>query len=110
MARKPQRLYPEVHLQPDKPLNEREWQRLVLKWARDLGWDVQTISFSPYSTRGILDAQLCRPPRYMQVEFKTDRGRLRPEQEKWIENLRACGIEVHVWRPRDEQLVLGWLR
>lgn len=35
------------------------------------------------------------------VELKADDGRLSPDQERVITSLRAAGLEVHVWRPRD---------
>jgi hypothetical protein len=40
------------------------------------------------------------------VEFKTDTGRLRPEQRVWLEHLADSGFEVAVWRPRDLDTVL----
>lgn len=40
------------------------------------------------------------------AELKTDKGRLSPAQQLWIERLRGAGAEVHVWRPRDAQEVV----
>lgn len=34
-------------------------------------------------------------------ELKTETGRLRPEQQGWIESLDAAGVDVAVWRPSD---------
>lgn len=34
-------------------------------------------------------------------ELKTQTGRLRPEQEAWIADLRMAGIDTAVWRPSD---------
>ena len=95
---------------PTAPISERDWQKRVTKWAKDLGWTVQTTYFSPYSSRGILDLSMCRPPRFILAELKTDRGKLRPEQREWIDLVGKCGIEVFVWKPSDEKQVLEILK
>jgi hypothetical protein len=93
------------------PLNpsEKDWQRAVVKWARKLGWLVQENKFSLYAKPGFPDLVLCRPPYILFAELKSNKGKLRPEQETWIENLQACGLRVYVWRPCDEKIVLGYL-
>lgn len=47
------------------------------------------------------DLTLARPPELLFAELKSARGRLSPAQHFWIELLRSCGQEVHVWRPED---------
>lgn len=34
-------------------------------------------------------------------ELKTETGRVRPEQDAWIEDLQSAGVDVDVWRPSD---------
>ena len=84
--------------------------RLIVASARLLGWRVA--HFRPawtqrgWRTAGSYDAQgwpdlvLVRE-RVVFAEVKTDRGRLRPEQEGWLGSLRHAGAEVYVWRPED---------
>ncbi|OMH30698.1 hypothetical protein BGP79_11810 [Tersicoccus sp. Bi-70] len=43
----------------------------------------------------------CRHPVGLFRELKTERGRLSDEQAVIIEQFRACGYDVGVWRPRD---------
>ena len=93
---------------PNNP-SERDWQRTVVKIARKHGWLIQENKFSLYAKPGFPDLVLCRPPDVIFAELKSNKGKLRPEQEDWIENLQACGMRVYVWRPSDEQLVTGYL-
>jgi len=65
---------------------------------------VQTIA------AGWPDLTLARPPELLFAELKAPRGRLSPAQERWIELLRACGQEVHVWRPADFDAIHGRLK
>ena len=48
------------------------------------------------------------------VECKSDTGKLSPEQENWIEWLRACGIRTFVWMPKMwpeiGEIVKAWQR
>jgi hypothetical protein len=82
-------------------LTEKEFQAQVLTLARWCGW----WAFHPFDSRrsapGWPDLALLRPPRVLFVELKSDRGRVTAEQEWVLEALRACGLEVCVWRPSD---------
>jgi hypothetical protein len=47
------------------------------------------------------DLVLVRPPELIVAELKSVAGRVQPHQKRWIAMLRACGVEVTVWRPSD---------
>jgi len=86
------------------PHTEREvdFQAAVLELARLTGW----LAYHPHDSRrsapGWPDVTLVKPPRLLIVELKTTRGRLRPEQARWLTALAQCpGAEVAVWRPGD---------
>ncbi len=103
---RPKRTY---QLDPTRPLSERDWQRIVSHWAREFGW-LEYHTLNSWGSRpGVPDLVLVRPPRLMFVELKSDKGKLKPQQEEWLENIRACGVEAWVWRPSDERVVLGQL-
>jgi len=54
------------------------------------------------SAKGFPDIVAVRPPRCLWLELKTERGRVSPEQDDWLERLRASGQEAYVIRlPRD---------
>lgn len=91
----------------DHELTEADWQSKVLYLAGLLRWQ----HFHPRVMRGSHggwpDLALWHPGRgeFLLAELKTETGRLRRDQERVIAELRSCGLEVHVWRPRDWRAV-----
>lgn len=81
--------------------SEKVWQDEVVKLAKLGGWAYQHQFDSRRSVAGWPDLVLVRPPELVIVELKTLKGRVRPEQQQWLDRLAACGVEVHVWRPTD---------
>lgn len=90
---------------PQKRMTEKEWQKRVLRYAVWGKWEWQHTFDSRFGPRGFPDLILIRPPELIAAELKTDRGSLSEAQVWWLEALHDCGIEQHVWKPRDEQLV-----
>jgi len=97
---------------------EEDFQQLVIDMARRNGWRCH---YTPdwvhrliradmrnrkrtrdWPDRGFPDLVLCRPPKVLIVENKSAVGKLEPQQREWIADLRACGLDVRVWKPRDE--------
>jgi hypothetical protein len=79
--------------------------------ARDFGWAVYHPYLSIRSQRGWPDLALCRPPRLILAELKSQTGAVRETQQRWLDMLRDCpGVEVHLWRPADLQRIAELLR
>ena len=109
----------------DERVTEKRFQSQVLAYAAMMGWSAwhdnatnaprrcsgcgQTRSL-PRNTAGLPDLVLIRRPRVVWAELKAERGRLRPAQKAWIEELRACGQAVYVWRPSSWEEVERVLR
>jgi hypothetical protein len=96
-------------------VTEDEWKSWVLDVARWHHWLVS--HFRPARTErgwrtplegnaGYPDVTLARGGVVLIRELKSDRGRLAPEQQAWLEALGPLG---GVWRPRDRDLVLATL-
>ena len=88
------------------PLSEKQWMAQVLEIAQTYGY----LSYHTYDSRrsagGFPDLVLVRPPRVLFCELKTEKGRLTDTQKMWLSELSECpGVEAHVWRPSDLQLV-----
>ncbi len=83
-------------------ITEADFLRQIRDLARITGWATFHPFLSRWSEGGWPDVALCRPPRLLLVELKSDSGKLSPDQERWAEMLRACpGVEYAVWRPSD---------
>jgi hypothetical protein len=56
---------------------------------------------------GLPDLILVKAPRVVFIEVKSERGRLSPEQDRWIDALDACwpGAECYVIFPRDRDRI-----
>lgn len=61
--------------------------------------------------KGFPDWAFARPPRFLVVELKSQKGRLTADQKMWGEILTACpGIEYYCWRPSDRDEILEVLK
>jgi hypothetical protein len=86
------------------------------EWIRDLcklfGWKMQFSWTSLHSPRGFPDLVLANPEqrRVIFAELKSEKGILRPEQQAWLDILKACGQEVYLWRPHDIEEIARILR
>jgi len=84
---------------------EAEWRKLVLGWAARGGWRFYFTWRSDHSPAGFPDLVLCKPPRLLIIELKRERRHPTPAQREWMADLRACGLQVEVWYPHDEERV-----
>jgi hypothetical protein len=51
--------------------------------------------------RGLPDLILCRGPRLIFAELKTETGRVKTEQAEALAALSRAGAETYLWRPSD---------
>lgn len=93
------------------PITEHKFLAQVIQLAKLYGWETYHPWLSVYSAAGWPDLALVRPPRLILVECKTEKGRVRTAQERWLSLLRQCpGIEVYLWRPSDLEQIADVLR
>jgi hypothetical protein len=99
-------------------IEEAEFQAQIVDLARLCGWRIHhtraartnrgwrtPITGDP----GFPDLVLCRGRRIVFAELKSATGRLSKDQQRWLVSLRACGIDVKVWRPCDMDEVIETL-
>lgn len=92
---------------------ERDLASYVAQLARLGGWLRYHTYDSRRSTHGFPDEVLAHPQRGLLLfrELKSADGKVRPEQEHWLETLVACAADAAVWRPSDldaiETLLVG---
>jgi hypothetical protein len=95
-------------------VTERQLQDAVIECARTLGWRVA--HFRPAMTakgwRTPVEADGAGFPDLFMVhwkngmapyaiELKSERGKVRPEQQDWLDALFRVGCYTAVWRPSD---------
>jgi len=68
-------------------------------------------SDSFHGMKGLPDYIAVRRGRLVFAELKNERGRLTPDQNEWLDELRRVpNLEVHVWRPADLEDIKEVLR
>lgn len=83
-------------------ITEAAFLRQLRDIARIYGWATYHPFLSKWSERGWPDLTLCRPPRLVLAELKTETGKTSEEQDRWLGMLGAVpGIETYLWRPSD---------
>lgn len=101
-------------------LKEADFQKRVVQYAQRRLWLVAHFPRAnpegrwrtavAADARGYPDLTMTRAERLVIAELKGEKGRLRPEQERWIERLQQVpGIEVYVWRPADWDEIVALL-
>lgn len=79
---------------------EKDFQGQVIMLAKLYGWLAYHTHDSRKSAAGWPDLGLCRPPRLILAECKTDTGTVGYYQRQWLTALEACpGVETYIWRP-----------
>jgi hypothetical protein len=92
-------------------ITERQWLRQLTDVAKTLGWRPYHTQFSKWSEAGWPDLALCKPPRLLLVELKSEHGDVTPAEHEWLTMLEQCpGIDVYLWRPSDIDLAVKVLR
>jgi hypothetical protein len=90
--------------------SERHFQDRVKRLAHLCGWVAWHTRDSMGTRAGEPDLRMCRPPRYLLAELKSQHGRLRLEQVQTIALLQRCpGIETYLWRPSDWEEIVSVL-
>jgi hypothetical protein len=96
---------------PAVALTEKQWQAQVTDLAKVYRWAVYHTQISKWSEAGWPDLALCRPPRLILAELKSDKGKTTEGQRYWLNLLDGCpGVETHLWRPADFDAVCQALR
>lgn len=93
-------------------VSERDFQKQVIDLAEALGYMVYHVPDSRrVSSRGFPDLTMIHPraKTYLVCELKTKQGRIRPEQEIWLNTLKDCGISAYVFRPHQIDEVMQML-
>lgn len=87
---------------PAMPLqSEASFQRQVVALATLYGWRWYHVPDSRRCVAGFPDLVLVRRPHVIFAELKRENGRVTEDQQDWLDELRACGQSVFVWRPSD---------
>ena len=86
------------------PMTEKQWQEEVLTLASWGGWAWFHCYDSRRSQPGFPDLVLWRE-RIIYAELKSQKGRVRPDQKRVMNELEQAGAEVYLWRPSDRKEV-----
>ena len=81
--------------------SEKDFQEVVITYARLCGWDCYHDPNSRHSVPGFPDLILVRNGDAVFCELKTMTGQLSLEQWQCITALRQHQYEAYVWRPSD---------
>ena len=92
-------------------ISEKHFLLQVRELARVENWLTYHTHRSERSEPGFPDLVLCRPPRVIFVELKTERGRLSADQRLWLDVLFRCNeVETYLWRPQDWDRIVEKLK
>jgi len=80
--------------------SEKDFQSWVIEQAESNGWDWYHTFNSKRSKSGYPDLMMWRE-RVLFAEVKSEDGVVSATQANVIDDLRAAGAEVYVWRPSD---------
>lgn len=90
-------------------MNEKEFQSNVTelcKWRR-LNW--YHTHDSRRSPSGFPDLVIVGPGGCIFAELKSEKGKVTPTQQTWIDSLNNAGQRAEVWRPSDWPYIVDTL-
>lgn len=82
------------------PISEKDLQAEVKALAEGMGWLVYHTWNSQRSDKGLPDLLMVKGHRLIAAELKSDKGKLTPEQNRWLQALALVrSAEAMVIRP-----------
>ena len=92
-------------------ISEKQFESQVKDLAKIFGWKYYHTWRSFHSPAGFPDCVFVRQSRLIFAELKSRKGKLSPDQEAWLECLKATSkCEVYLWRPDDIEQITEVLR
>lgn len=96
-------------------ISEMDFAATVDEMAMAFGWKIygvlEQMVYARRLSKGFPDRVMVRRGRLLLIEYKSQTGRVSPDQETWLDELRKCrapegyrvggGVEVYLWRPSD---------
>lgn len=82
-------------------MTEADLQQVVIDLARLHRYIVYHTYDSRRSVAGFPDLVLVGGGRVLFRELKTEKGRMSPAQQQWIDEINRNGGDADVWRPTD---------
>jgi len=83
-------------------ISEMNFAATVDEMALAFGWKIygvlEQMVYARRLSKGFPDRVMVRDGRLLFVEYKSQRGRVNPEQAEWMDALRPAA-EVFLWRP-----------
>jgi len=93
-------------------MTELDFQSVIIAEAKRLGYLVYHTHDSRRSEPGFPDLVMVAPKFKLvfAIELKTDRPKLKPEQQAWLDRLDNCHVLAECWRPKDRGHAFELLR
>ncbi len=83
-------------------ISEQDFTQNVRDLARLRDWRTYHTLRSKGSEPGFPDLVMVRKGHLIVAELKAERGRVRPDQQAWLDDLsQTRRIDVELWRPSD---------
>lgn len=82
-------------------MSEAMLENKIRMAALAAGWLYYHTHDSRRSEPGFPDCVMVKGSRVLFRELKTQKGKVTPEQAKWLARLHNAGLNVAVWRPYD---------
>lgn len=90
-------------------LSEKDFRHQVIDLCKLLGWKHYFTWTSIHSPKGFPDLVLARE-RIIFAELKTEKGKVTPNQQEWLDALKQANQEVYLWRPSDFDKIVEILK
>ena len=95
----------------DAAQSEADYQEQIIQLAEDTGWLVWHDTDSRRNSAGLPDLLMVRGPVLLFIEVKTEKGKVSPEQEAFINRLKQVKyVDADVVRPHQWEQIAQVLR
>ena len=91
-------------------ISEKNFEQLVKELARVNNWLYYHTYRSTHSTTGFPDCVFVRGNDLLFAELKTEKGKVSPFQQQWLDTLANTQIPVYIWRPSDYEEICELLK